>query len=321
MEVHIHPPDPVDPGQLVLIWQKVTALVDLIIPRTRPNIELVPKGSWHSTEPPAHWRAATDLFYEMGSLQESIKPFYNYRPDYDIVMLPFLRLELWDEDPAKNVPAMSDAQFESFHRRLMRLFNPTGIDLRLEELHSMSQDTAARQIEDILIETNIFLDRRLDEIPGRTADFLRLNRYKHWFQDGESWESPYGCQILDQFHTSPWVVANIDPWFNHTNRRYIILIILHHTMSVLKTSSKDGRGIYKKAVYATWDSRMWSNSFPTGIPSLSDVQEWLWRFWSDESQYRIFHAYSDWLNRRGVCENGVEESRCPTLARLTLWGH
>jgi hypothetical protein len=320
MEVHIHPPDPVDPGQLVLIWQKVTALVDLIIAIARPNIELVPKGSWHSLEPPAHWRRDRDLFYRMGALQESIKPLYHHRPDFDIVMLPFLRLELWDDDPAKNVPAMSDAEFERLHRRLMRLFNPIGIDLRLAELHNMTQDTAASQIEDMLIETNLFLDRRLDEIPGRTADILRLRRYKDWFRDGESWESPYECQIRDQFQTSPWVVANTDPWLKHMNRRYIVLIILHHTMCVLKTSSMDGRGMYKIALYTTWDSRMWSDSFSTGIPPLSSVLEWVSRFWSENAQYRIFHAYSDWLNQRGDGENG-EESRYPNLARLASWGH
>ncbi|KAJ5164458.1 uncharacterized protein N7500_006288 [Penicillium coprophilum] len=142
MEVHIHAPDQTDPGQLVLIWQKVSALVDLVIPITRPDIELVPKGSWHSREPPAHWRADRGLFYEMGGLQESIKPLYTHRPDQDIVLLPFLRLELWNENPAKNVPAMSDQQFDNLHRRLMGLFNKTGIELRLEELHTMTQDTA-----------------------------------------------------------------------------------------------------------------------------------------------------------------------------------
>ncbi|KAJ5835888.1 hypothetical protein N7447_001914 [Penicillium robsamsonii] len=319
MEVHIHPPDPTDPGQLVLLWQRVNALVDLVIPIARPDIELVPKGSWRPREPPAHWRANRGLFYEMGGLQESIKPLYTYRPDKDIVMLPFLRLELWDEDPATNVPAMSNEQFDSLYRRLMGLFTQTGIELRLGKLYTMTQDTAARRIKDALIETHLFIETSLDEMLGTTADFLRLARYKNWFRDGKIWESPYETQLRDQLHTSPWVIENTDPWLRKSNRRYIILILLHHAIHAFKSSLCDGLGIYHKVIYMRWDSGMWSNVFPTGIPPLSNVHDWLSRFWSDKFQFRTFHAYLDWLGQRGRDKTGAEESECSTMNRLSVW--
>lgn len=322
MKVHISCPDQTDPGQLVLLWQKLNALVDLLIPTTGPTIELALNGPWRSADPPARWRLHRDIFYEIGGLQESIQFGPRYRPDYDIVILPFLRLRLWMEDPATNVPAMSDDQYETLHRGLMALFDQTGIELRLERLLSMTQDTAVRQIENALIDTNIFLETSLDELPGITANFLRLERYKNWFKDGTSWESLYETQLRDQLSISPAVIMNIDPWLHRSNQRYIVLILLHHAMYAFTSNIRDGLGIYDKSrIYTSWNSELWSDLFPNGVSELSDVKLWLSRFWSDKFQFKKFHAYMDWLGRHRAEELGVEESICSFIHRLSLWGH
>ncbi|KAF7523852.1 hypothetical protein PCG10_006380, partial [Penicillium crustosum] len=124
----------------------------------------------------------------MGGLQETIKS-NKYRPDSDIAVLPFLRLELWVKDSATNVPTMSDDVYVHLHRRLVSLFDQTGIESRLKKLLCMNQDIAAQQIESSLIDTNMFLETSLDELPGETASMLRLERFRNWFKDGTSWES------------------------------------------------------------------------------------------------------------------------------------
>ncbi|OQE08011.1 hypothetical protein PENVUL_c011G07828 [Penicillium vulpinum] len=331
LKVHIYSPDPTDPGQLVLIWQKVNALVDflipmkLLIPMTQPNIELVIKGSWNSTEPPAYWRRNRDLFYEMGGLQQSIEPMFKYRCDYDIAVLPFLRLELWNEDPAANIPAMPDDEFDILHWRLMSLFEQTGIERRLGRLFSMTQDTAVIEIKSALAEANMFLETSLDELPGRTACLLRLERFQNWFEDGTSWKSLYETELRDQLCACPWVTMDTDPWLYRSNERYINLILLHHAMHARRSKLPDAYGVYHQTIYEKWDSAMWSEEFPDGIPRLGDVQRSLRRKnWSEAFQYKITHAYVDWLAQRRAKQIESEESKeskCPFIHRSTLWGH
>ncbi|KAJ5686339.1 hypothetical protein N7536_008958 [Penicillium majusculum] len=135
----------------------------------------------------------------MGGLRETIKSS-KYRPDSDIAVLPFLRLELWVKDPATNVPAMSNDAYVHLHRRLVCLFDQTGIEIRLKKLLYMNQDIAVQQIESAIIDTNMFLETSLDELPGETASFLRLERFKNWFEDGTSWESSYETQLYNQLY-------------------------------------------------------------------------------------------------------------------------
>lgn len=320
MKIHINSPDPTDPGQMVLIWQKANALVDLLIGTTQSDIVVATNGEWHSA-PPAHWQRDKDTFYEMGGLQETIKSS-KYRPDSDIAILPFLRLELWVKDPIVNVPAMSDEVYAHLHRRLVSLFDQNGIERRLKKLLCMNQDIAVQQIESAIIDTNLFLETSLDELPGETASFLRLDRFKNWFENGTRWESRYETQLYNQLCACPWVVMDTDPWLHRSNQRYIILILLHHAMYAFQSSPSNGFGIYDKSrIYTRWNQALWSEIFDSGLPPLPDVQDWLSRFWSEAFQFRKVHAYTDWLYRRRVEETGVEECRCPLVHRLVLWGH
>jgi hypothetical protein len=300
MVVHINRPDPTDPGQLVLLWQKINALADHLIPITRPNIKLATNGPWRSPNPPASWGPDRDLFYQMGGLQESIPFGPKYCPDYDVVMLPFLRLGLWVEDPT-NVPAMSDEEFDILRRCLFSLFDQKGIEHRLEPLLSMTKDTAVREIESALIETDLFLETRMDELPGITARFLRLERYKNWFEDGRSWESVYEAQLEKQLSAYPQVITDIDLLLDRLSTRYVVLILLHHAICSPRSNLYGGLGRFDDStIYMTWDSEMWPERFPSGIPQLSDVQTCLLRFWRPgKDLFGKFLAYSRWLGRRG----------------------
>ena len=300
MIVHINRPNPTDPGKLVLLWQKINALSELLIPISRPDIKLVTNGPWRSPHPPASWGSDGDLFYQMGGLQESISFGARYCPDYDIVMLPFLRLGLWVEDPT-NVPAMSDEEFDILRRCLFSLFEQTGIEHRLEKLLSITKGTAAREIESTLIETNLLFETRLDELPGITARFLRLERYKNWFEDGRSWTSLYEAQLEKQLSTCPQVITNIDRLLDRLSNRYIVLILLHHAICSPSSNLHGGLGGFDDStIYTTWDSEMWPERFPSGVPQLSDVQTCLLRFWRPgKDLFGKFLAYSKWLGRRG----------------------
>ncbi|CAG7938173.1 unnamed protein product [Penicillium nalgiovense] len=300
MIVHINRPNPTDPGQLVLLWQKTNALADLLIPITRANIKLAANGPWRSPNPPASWGSDRDLFYQMGGLQESIPFGPKYRPDYDIIMLPFLRLGLWVEDPI-SVPTMSDEEFNILRRCLFSLFDQTGIEHRLEKFLSMTKDTAVHEIESTIIETNLFLETRLDELPGITARFLRLERYKNWFEDGEIWESLYEAQLEKQLSTCPQVITDIDLLLDRLSTRYVVLILLHHAICSPRSNLYGGLGRFDDSrIYTTWDSEMWPERFPNGVPQLSDVQTCLLRFWRPGIDlFGKFLAYSKWLGGRG----------------------
>ncbi|KAJ5506367.1 hypothetical protein N7453_005324 [Penicillium expansum] len=312
--------NPTDPGQVVWLWQKSNVLVDLLIPLSQPIIDLTTTGPWRSQHPPTHWRNVK-RFYEMGGLRESIESS-KYRPDYDIAMLPFIRLELWIKDPATTIPAMSDEEFDVLYRRMVSLFDQAGIEIRLGKLLSITQDTAVSQIETAIVDTNLFLETSLDELPGATASFLRRERFKDWFEDGKNWKSLYETQLRDQLSTCPWVIINSDPWLYRSNQRYIVLILLHHAMYALKSNLYDGLGIHDESIiYMRWNSELWLELFPQGTPQLSDIQTWLARFWSEKYQFRKFHAYVDWLGQQRAEEIGLEECKCSLIHRLTLWGH
>lgn len=313
-------PDQADPGQVVLMWLKATALVELLI--AAPSIQQVtvlPVGSWESNEPPVHWRRERNAFFEMGGLQETIKSQYKYHPDHDIAMLPFLRPRLWLENPDANMPALSDDEFNELHQRFISLFEQKGLELRFDKLFSLTKDSAVPQIERTLIETDIFLENSLDELPGRTAAYLRRDRYQHWFKDGQSWDSLYGTNLSERMMACPWLVMTMDPWLSRLNERYITLILAHHL--VVLCSREAQREPLGSSVWLRWDSQLWSIIFPAGLPRLSMLRAYHRRLWRDKEQFRIFHSYADWIARRHARQIGIEEPVCFLIPQLSLWSH
>lgn len=293
--VYIAPPAQDDPGQVVLMWQKTTALVDLLVTTTSiERVHMYPVGSWEAEEPPPHWKEGRDAFFEMGGMQETLKSPYRYHPDHDIAMLPFLHPRLWVKTPEKTVPEMSDDAFDHLRHHLLSLFNPKGLELRFDSLWSLSKDIAVSQIERILIETDIFLENTLDELPGETASFLRLERYKNWFKDGSSWESPYEDKFFDKMSICPWAVTTMDPWLAQFNMRYVILILAHSTMMF---AEHEHELIKRGPMELGWDSRLWMEKFPHGIWALSRLIQGIAESWHDSEHFWILKAYANSIVR------------------------
>ncbi|KAJ5773046.1 hypothetical protein N7457_007942 [Penicillium paradoxum] len=232
MVVYLAPPSSMDPGQVVLMWQKTTALVDLLIPTTSTQqVRVCTVGSWESIDPPTHWQGRRSDFFEMGGLQETISSPYTYHPDQDIALLPFLRLGLWFKNPHIDVPALSDDEFNILHHHLSSLFNQKGFNHRFNTLHCLRKETAVFQIERTIIETDVFLDNSLDELPGITAAFLRLERFKHWFKDGQSCISPYEEKVAEKLSVCPCAVLKMDPWLARMGLRYSVLMLFYFTLT------------------------------------------------------------------------------------------
>jgi hypothetical protein len=315
--IHLEPPKQDDPGQLVLLWKKSVAMVDLIINTIAPHpVSLFSKG-WQSSEPPFHWQYAREDFFKMGGLQETIQSPYSYFPDHDIVTLPFISPRLWFEDPAE-MATLTDCEFFNHRVDIRRLFYPKGLEHRMEGLFAFTKETAAAAIERALLETDIFLENSLDELPGRTASFLRRDRFKDWFEDGQSWESAYQVAYSEKLSTCPWVVMHTDPWLINSNMRYITLILIHHQMYCLKR----GYGVEEEfGVFTEWNSCMWSDMFRLGLPELSVLRHASSRRWTAEQQFRIFNDYAEWIAGLRAENHGFTESQGYLLRRLNLWNY
>ncbi|GKZ72979.1 hypothetical protein AnigIFM50267_009651 [Aspergillus niger] len=216
--VHIYAPDPRDPGQIALLWQKAQHLVETLEDATIASIVIrLRKHKSHD------WQ-------EEGHVVESIPYPNNSRPDYHIVFLPFCRLS--------NV-----GSFRVFPdtRRMDRVADwgliNYGRDFILNNGYQnyndgpLSQDRQYRDIvrefdniDALIRDTNFFLETRLDTLHGHTAAMLRLDRIAHW---------PLGARIdnhrimrsLLDIRQHPGLVKLHDPGLKSHSRLLIYLQI------------------------------------------------------------------------------------------------
>jgi hypothetical protein len=272
-KIEIRSPDTTDPGQVVLIWQKVNHLLDNLMtsPCQFQDPEVFLTGhNWHSILPPPHWRLRKRCFSEMGGLRQSIpceRRFYC--PDYDIVMMPFARAFLKDvpEDPSK----MTDEEFDRLHQYILAKFSDSGAKMRLPWLFSLTKETIVPQIEKWLLETEIFMEDSLDNLTGRTACFLRLDRFQSWYKDGNSWESPYEKRFLEKLDRDLKTILEWDPGFTNTIRRWQAMILNHHYIRIMVSPQQ--KGLFGWRIFLlmdiNWDSAAWSELWPTGIQSIT----------------------------------------------------
>ncbi|KAJ5583467.1 hypothetical protein N7535_002087 [Penicillium sp. DV-2018c] len=317
--IHLEPPMQDDPGQLVLLWKKSLAMVDIIIDHmSQQQVTLVSTAGWEASEPPLHWQSTREDFFELGGLQETLISEYSYFPDHDIILLPFMNPRLWLEDPA-DMAELPDEEFVEHRDDLKCLFCPTGLERRMAGLFTFTKETGAAVIEGAILETNIFLENSLDELPGLTASYLRLDRFKDWFEDGYSWKSAYQVEYSEQLSTSPWVAWRSDPLLRKSNMRYVTLILFNHLLHCLEYgfSAEEGFGMFME-----WNSCMWSDMFRLGLPPLSVLRNAVSRQWSAEEQWWIFENYAAGIARVRVEKYGSCQSEGEyILRRLGLWNN
>ncbi|KAJ5164891.1 uncharacterized protein N7500_006721 [Penicillium coprophilum] len=276
MFVNILPPPQRDPGQIVQIWQKVNQLVNILqtMP-SAPSVWVSLLGDWSSGKIPQ-----VSVTYTNG--------YNGYRPDHDIAIVPFTCLSDWHYRIPPSYSATIANERQLTKRSLLFKY---GKDSVLEECQwGCVRAPDVNIVHDWLTDTRIFLDRRLDDIPGKTAGALRLERFQTWFQD--SWASKYETQFISDLQKHQSTVLKHDRGLLGARRRHKLLIMLHH---IYHASQDDPHKVeaalneMTPRVYEKWDPQFWSECWGDGMPRLSFrlVEGRLdWQYW-----YRVYWSY------------------------------
>lgn len=251
LHVEIPPSTRRDPGRIIQLWQKTNELVNILtaLPQV-PHVRVRLLGTWH----------------QRGKPMESIKYTDGYRPDYEIVLLPFTRLRSWDCILPRTLYNMTLVEpSPSTHCLLPRL---EGYEYEpLAPQFHPDPDGGISDLKQWTMDTRLFLDKNLDEIPGPTADCLRLERFQKWYEAGDSWKSSYEEQFVSDLDTNPDMVRKHDPFFMAASYRHRVLISLHHVFHAMRDDREPAwkvRNGHTK-LYTTWNPRVWSMSKPCGI--------------------------------------------------------
>lgn len=249
MFVNILPPPEGDPGQIVQIWQKVNQLVDILeTTRSIPLVRVSLLEDWSND----------------GKPQESITYTNGYRPDHDIAIIPFTRLPEWYYriSPAYSAVIATEQELpEEFQSLLYK---------GRKDCTSNKWCRIATVPKHWLTNTRIFLDRQLDDIPGKTAGALRLERYQNWFQD--NWVSEYETQFITDLQKHRSIVLKHDPGLRGIKKRHDLLIIIHH---IYRASHDDPEKVEtaleerRPKIYKNWNSQVWSDYWGDCVPILN----------------------------------------------------
>ena len=242
--VHIYAPDPRDPGQIVLLWQKAQYLVEILENATIAS--LVVRLREHKDR---DWQ-------DGGHVVESIPYPNGSRPDHHIVFLPFCRLS--------NVGAF---QMVPDTRRMDRVTDwglvNYGRDFILNNGYRnyndgpLSQDRQYRDIvrafddiDALIRDTDFFLETRLDNLLGHTAAMLRLDRAAHWPLDA-CIDIPRTRRRLVDVRKYPGSVALHDPGLKSEDWRVSALT-----------------NIYELSRFEShkWSWLEWCEHYPQGLP-------------------------------------------------------
>ncbi|GLA74310.1 hypothetical protein AtubIFM55763_005549 [Aspergillus tubingensis] len=233
--IHIHAPDPRDPGQIALLWQKAQYLVDIL--RNAIVASIVIRLRKHQGR---DWQ-------EEGHVLESIPYPDKSRPDHHIIFLPFCRL--------CNV---GDFRVLPDTRRMDRVTDwgliNYGRDFILNNGYRnyndgpLSQDWQNRDIvrdfdniDALIRDTDFFLETRLDTLHGNTAAMLRLDRAAHWpLAVPVSWSPRLERSLLD-IRQYPGSVNLHDPGLNSHNLRMCAFYNIYEiTYDILARDSWEG---------------------------------------------------------------------------------
>ncbi|PWY96166.1 hypothetical protein BO94DRAFT_591721 [Aspergillus sclerotioniger CBS 115572] len=241
--VHIYAPDPRDPGQIVLLWQKTDYLVGLLQNATIASLVV------RLREDQGHdWQ-------EGGHVVESIPYPNGTRPDHHIVFLPFCCLsnvrELHIVPDTRRMDRVTDWGLVNYGRDFIlnngyRNYNdgPLSQDREYRDIVREFDD-----IDALVRDTNFFLETRLNDLPGHTAAMLRLARAAHWPPEKMGNTSRVKRCLLD-IRQYPRSVALHDPGLKSESFRVEGLTDL-----------------YRLSGYRSlrWSWREWCKRYPQGL--------------------------------------------------------
>lgn len=254
LHIHLFPTSRSDPARIICLWMKVNDLVETVqsLPYI-PPVKVWLEGNWLSGSK-ARWTFRDSAIY---------------RPDYDIAIIPFIRLSRCEYVLPENLSNLiSEGRERSPHTMVQEL------EKHIKSLgglhHGFTTKGEDLGIEDWLLATRIFLDNMLDNCGGNTGAPLRRDRFMNWFVDGDSWRSPYQEQFIQDLATDHKTVLGEDPGLSKAIARNSLLIQIYDDLSVRNEERKcrfpelESPGPHK-----TWSSEAWSLKYPRGILPLS----------------------------------------------------
>lgn len=271
--IDIFAPNTQDPGQIILLWKRVSGLVEMLnkarYDRKSIKIRLHPfhGNNWHRDGVP------TQTMEYPGGVS---------RPDYQIVFLPFCRLirarkiEVTAPSGGFNKPAR--------HWRFVKY----GCDFIMNDGYEKSNDgefSRKRRYRDItrmfdnvdglVVDTDFWLETQLDRLDGRTANMLRLERFANWFNRLRPTDSHYQRKCLLAIRHYPQVTSFHDKWLRNMRQRLEAVKYLCYTV---KEPTHD-------LVYN--DPQAWYKAHPLGIDTLtkSNIQRWKPGRWTSQVKW------------------------------------
>lgn len=251
--VHLYAPS--GPAELVLLWQKVNTLVDIL--RNRACFRRLDIMFKQYQGQDWQWK---------GKAKESIYHPLGIRPDHDIVFMPFCYLEnVRSMTITPSSPEMDNAvdwRFINYGRD--SVFQKKKRNDRSTYLGDPNYVGLVRifdNIESLILDTKFFLDTKLDSIPGHLANMLRLKRYATWFPDGECDKSPYQEYILTVLRDYAETAKTYDRGLRRLFTRFNWLVSHHHSLANGDCSQ-----------HHIWDHQQWYEKFQFGIAPFTTGQ-------------------------------------------------
>ncbi|PWY93019.1 hypothetical protein BO94DRAFT_460778 [Aspergillus sclerotioniger CBS 115572] len=244
--VYVYAPDPNDPGQIILLWQRLQDLVLILRYAGSQPSQITVRLKTHHNHP---WE-------QEGTINESIKYPGDTLPDFLIAFLPFCRL-----DGVHDVQVTTDSC--TLHESpswalLTRCCNYIINDQEKEDngLEFTIPIPAFSNIKALRIDTGFFLDTHLDTIPGPTANMLRRDRFAEWFTSG----SFYGDEFSATLREHPYIIPMHDPHL----RQWWIRCERYH-MIVINTVLDDFR-----LGHPVTDGTFWNRIYPNGLRAFTE---------------------------------------------------
>jgi hypothetical protein len=246
--INIYAPDPKDPGQLILLWQKINALAKII----------GHQSSLKSLNIKLRKSRASD-WLKSEHLNHSIDHPDGSYPDHVIVLMPLCRLlNLSISRITLHSQSLCDAVVKC-DRNLIKNDSQLICHFIPGSKQEYIDDTRhSDNIERRLMDTMFLLDAKLDYLPGKTANMLRLERFSKWFKDGETGypgDSEYDENFKFALREYPEIVYKYDSELSDLFQRHKLLINLY----------LDQRKNPKVLHYYTWNQMTWYKAYPNGI--------------------------------------------------------
>ncbi|PYI08326.1 hypothetical protein BO78DRAFT_395717 [Aspergillus sclerotiicarbonarius CBS 121057] len=250
LEVHLYAPDQHDPGQIILLWQRLEDLVYLLNrARSRPSQIVVHLQNHHDHS-----------WVQNGKINESIEYPAGRLPDFLIAFLPLSRLK-----GVHNLQVIADSHTLLDSPDWALITRACNFVMNNQSEKPNDPPTIPRyrlfySLASWRIDTAFFLDISMDTIPGPTANLLRRDRFAEWYTTDAPRETTYKQQYLETVRVHPAVVPMHDPIL----RKWLLRYQYHSTLfqNIVKMTSLSG--------CLKTDSTAWDAIYPYGLCAFTE---------------------------------------------------